>query len=241
MSPPSAEHEQWVRDEREWRRSGEEAEADARRLEPALRARLGAAIPADAVRVILPTNERPPAPQDPVRAARFFEHLAEKAEGAVLDRARLSADPAGAEAPANGRERLARLACGACRGNCCQSGGTHAYVTEETLVRVLEAHPDWTLPRLLEAYREHLPAETTRDSCVFHAATGCGLPRALRSVTCNTFLCAKLDALRASVPENDPPPVLALMFEKTTFVRAALLDGAGVQRLGEEKTVDRRP
>ncbi len=228
-------------DEAAWRRSGEEAEADARRLEPELRARLGAAIPADAVRVILPTNDRPLAPQDPVRAARFLEHLAEKAEGAVLDRASLEADPPGAEAPANGRERLARLACGACRGNCCQSGGTHAYVTEETVVRVLEAHPDWSLPRLLEAYRAHLPAETTRDSCVFHAATGCGLPRALRSVTCNTFLCAKLDALRARVPEHDPPPVLALMYEKTTFTRAALLDGAGIRGLEEEKAIgDRR-
>lgn len=225
--------QQWIQDEKEWVRSGLETEVLAKRTEAELRESLGGTIPGNAVRVTLPSNVNPLAPQDPARRALFIQHLAEMAEGAVLDHEHLEAEPVGSASPASGRETLSQQACAACRGNCCRSGRTHAYLTEETVARSLAAHPDWKITQVMDAYLEHLPAVTYLNSCVFHAATGCGLPRALRSATCNGFRCAKLDTLRALIPENNPPPVLALMFDQGQWRGSALLDETGVKILAE--------
>ncbi len=223
-----------ILDESEWMRRDDEAEAFAKRAERELRASLGGMIPANAVRAIFPANTDPLAPQEPSRRAQFAQHLATMAEGAVLDRERLVTEPAVAEPPANGRETLSTRACAACRGGCCRAGGEHAYLTEETIARSLEAHPDWTLAQVMDSYLRHIPAVTYLNSCIYHAATGCGLPRELRSSTCNRYQCVKLIKLRAILPENNPSPVLALMFDRGQWARTALLDESGVRILAEE-------
>jgi len=205
------------------------AEAFAARAERELR--LAGAIPADAVRAIFPANADPLAAQDPARRAAFEKHLAEMVEGVVLGG--VKAEPAEAAPPVNGREAMTAGACAACRGSCCRAGGDHAYLTEETVARSLEAHPDWTLRRIVDLYLEHLPAESTLNSCIYHGPKGCGLPRALRSPTCNTYLCGKLTQLRAGVDDRHPPPILALMFDHGRWARTALLDENGVKLLAE--------
>ena len=204
-----------------------EAEAFAARAERELR--LAGAVPANAVRAIFPANADPLAPQDPARRAAFEKHLAEMVEGVVLGG--VKAEPIPVEPAADGREAMSTAACTACRGSCCRAGGDHAYLTEETVARSMEAHPDWTLRQIMDLYLEHLPAETTLHSCIYHGPKGCGLPRALRSPTCNTYLCGKLTQLRAAFP--DPPPILALMFDRGRWARTALLDGRGVKLLAE--------
>ncbi|HEX7899622.1 MAG TPA: hypothetical protein VF950_17770 [Planctomycetota bacterium] len=206
-----------------------EAEAVAKRVERELRSR----VPAEAVAAILPANADPLAPQDPVRRARFVEHLTAMVEAAVLDRGRYEVDLPSVELPANGREAISAAACAACRGGCCRAGGDHAYLTEETMARTLEAHPDWTLRKIVDVYVERLPARSTVNSCVYHGPTGCGLPRELRSPTCNTYFCGKLTQLRARLPQTQPPPVLALMFDHGRWARAALLDVTGPRILKE--------
>ncbi len=222
-----------IQDEKESLRLDEAAEGFAERAERKLRETSPGTIPANAIRLIFPANSDPLAPQDPTRRAQFREHLAAMAEGAVLDRERLVTEPAEAGSPSNGRETLSLRACAACRGGCCRQGGNQAYLTEETIARSLEAHPTWTLAQVLDSYLEHLPAETYLNSCIYHAATGCGLPRALRSSTCNRYQCAKLTSLRGGVPENNPPPVLAFMFDHGRWTRTALLDETGVRILAE--------
>jgi hypothetical protein len=221
-----------LQNENDLARLDAEEEAFATRAERELR--LGGRIPADAVRAILPANADPLAPQDPARRAAFERHLAEIVEGAVLDRAKIEVEPMGVEPPVNGRETLSTAACGACRGSCCRAGGDHAYLTEETVARSLDAHPDWTLRQIMDSYLEHLPAETTVNSCIYHGPKGCGLPRALRSPTCNTYICGKLTRLRAALPETRPPPILALLFDHGRWTRTALLDETGVKILAEE-------
>jgi hypothetical protein len=226
--------EERVRDENEWIRLDAEVEAAAVRAERDARAQFGGQIPVNAVRAVLPTNSDPLAPQDPSRRAEFARHLAEIAEAAVLDQAKLVSDPVDGESRSSGRGSLSTAACTACRGSCCRAGGDEAYLTEETMVRVLEAHPDWTLAQIMDAYLKHLPAETVLNSCIYHSATGCGLPRDLRSSTCNRYLCGKLRNLLGSLPENGPPPVLAVMFDDGKWARTAILGEAGVQVLAEE-------
>jgi hypothetical protein len=223
-----------VRDENEWIRLDAEVEAVATRAERELRAQFGAQIPGNAVRTVLPANADPLAPQDPERRARFAQHLAEIAEAAVLDQARLQSDPVEAESPTTGRDSLSAGVCAACRGSCCRAGGDQAYLTEETMVRALQAHPDWTLAQIMDSYLKYLPAVTVLNSCIYHSATGCGLPRDLRSSTCNRYLCGKLKNLLAGLPESSPPPVLAVMFDDGKWARSALIGEKGFQVLAEE-------
>jgi hypothetical protein len=184
---------------------------------------------------VLPANSDPVVPQDPARRLLFAQHLEEIAEAAVLDRAKLVSDPVDAPTT-SGRESLSAGVCAACRGSCCRSGGDHAYLTEETIVRSLQAHPDWTLAQILESYLQRLPAESVRDSCIYHSATGCGLPRDMRSSTCNRYLCGKLRNLLGSLPEERPPAVLAVMFDDGKWARTALVDEKAFRILDEEPT-----
>jgi hypothetical protein len=223
-----------VRDENEWVRIDVEVEAFASRAERELREHFGGQIPVNAVRSVLPANADPLVPQDPSRRAHFAQHLAEITEAAILDEARLPSDPVDVEPRTNGRDSLSAGVCAACRGSCCRAGGDQAYLTEETMVRSLRAHPDWTLAQLMDAYLKHLPAETVLNSCIYHSAKGCGLPRDLRSSTCNRYLCGKLKNLLAGLPENSPPPILAVMFDDGKWTRTALIDEAGSRVLAEE-------
>ena len=223
-----------VRDENEWMRLDAEAEAYAHRVEREAREHFGGQIPGNAVRSVLPSNSDPLAPQDPSRRARFAQHLAEIAEAAVLDQARLLSDPVDVESRTSGRECLSAGVCAACRGSCCRAGGDQAYLTEETMVRSLQAHPDWTLAQIMDAYLKHLPAETVLNSCIYHSPTGCGLPRDLRSSTCNRYLCGKLKNLLAGLPEKHPPPILAVMFDDGRWTRSALIGETSFKVLTED-------
>jgi hypothetical protein len=222
-----------VRDENEWMRLDAEVEAVANRVEREARQHFVGQIPGNAVRSVLPANSDPIVPQDPSRRARFAEHLAEITEAAVLDQARLVSDPVD-ESRTSGRESLSAGVCAACRGSCCRAGGDEAYLTEETMVRALQAHPEWTRAQIMDAYLKHLPAETVLNSCIYHSATGCGLPRDLRSSTCNRYLCGKLKNLLAGLPEQNPPPILAVMFDDGTWARTALIGEKGFTVLAEE-------
>jgi len=219
-----------VRDENEYLRLDAEAEAFAARAERELRQE----VPGNAVRAVLPANADPVVPQDPSRRAAFAQHLTEILEGAVLDQAQLQADAVEVASEATERDRLSANVCTACRGSCCRSGGDQAYLTEETMVRSLEAHPDWTHAQILDSYLNCLPAESVENSCIYHSATGCGLPRDLRSSTCNRYLCGKLRNLQAGLPEKNPPPILGVLFDCGKWTRSALIDPSGVRILAEE-------
>lgn len=221
--------EERVRDENEFLRLDAEAETLAKDAERELRQRLGADIPGNAVRAVLPANADPLVPQDPSRRAEFAQHLEEILEEAVLDQARLESDPVEA-APG---DALSASICTACRGSCCRAGEDHAYLTAQTMVRALQAHPDWSVARITDAYLSCLPSESVANSCIYHSATGCGLPRALRSSTCNRYLCGKLKNLVAALPGNNPPAILAVMFDKGQWARTALIAETGVRILAE--------
>ena len=87
-------------------------------------------------------------------------------------------------------------ACANCLGNCCLRGGTRAYLDEFVLQQFKAAHPDSNSATLLRTYSSYLPERSFKDSCVFHTESGCGLPRNLRSRTCNRMICGGLVELK---------------------------------------------
>jgi hypothetical protein len=188
---------------------------------------LRAQLPAKVLRARLPANERPILPLPEGRRATFAVNLS-----AALDRAMDDPDRPVPETPESPTEAapLVRASCAACRGSCCASGGDHAYLYPDHFRRFLRRHPGKTKEDFLRDYLSRLPAASTQESCVYHAETGCALPRELRSNLCNTFLCGDLEDLLGAQPaEGGPVPVLAVCFRDRSAdpVRTALLDGHG--------------
>ena len=100
---------------------------------------------------------------------------------------------------------IASAACACCGGHCCSRGAEHAYLDDTTIRRVAAAHPTLTPRTVARLYREHLPATSFVGSCVFHAAQGCSLPRALRSDLCNSFYCNPLKRFIQAHFDGAPP------------------------------------
>ena len=90
---------------------------------------------------------------------------------------------------------LPMLACTVCRGRCCLGGTAQAYISAEDVRRYVKAKPATTREEILEAYLNCLADVSYENSCIFHQEQGCGLPRHLRSATCNEFECLDLKAL----------------------------------------------
>lgn len=137
------------------------------------------------------------------RRQAFAEHLAREIAIAVA-RGPSSAPPEETDPPPTPTERAAfAAACATCRGFCCRNGGERAYLSADRLQRHLAEHPEQGPDGVLAAYMQHVGPTTMKHSCVYHRATGCSLPRDMRSDTCNRFHCGPLHDLRRTVNESD--------------------------------------
>lgn len=123
-------------------------------------------------------------------------------------------------------------ACGQCRGFCCGTGGDHAFITVDTIDRYRRTHPDHGPRTVLAAYANMIGTDTFRDGCVFQNADGCALPRAMRSDTCNQFLCAGLRKLTDRQPENGPVRGFVFSTERGEVVSGAFLDARRARPVG---------
>jgi hypothetical protein len=89
-------------------------------------------------------------------------------------------------------------ACATCWGQCCNRGADTALLLPSDIERYRAQHPEAVVEEVVELYLSHLPETSTRNSCVYHAATGCSLPRELRQNICNTYYCNNLRWLNKS-------------------------------------------
>ena len=92
-------------------------------------------------------------------------------------------------------------ACAVCRGSCCRGGVEKAYLDTKTLHRYRGDHPEATPREILGAYLDKLGETTYISSCVYHQPGGCGLPREMRSDTCNNYFCPELKEFEREAPE----------------------------------------
>jgi hypothetical protein len=102
--------------------------------------------------------------------------------------------------------------CAMCRGHCCRKGGDHGFISPSTLQRVLAANPAVSGDALIDTYVSHVPARSYAGSCIYHGASGCALPRALRSEVCTSYLCTGLKTLSESASQH-PERVVVGVFE----------------------------
>lgn len=116
--------------------------------------------------------------------------------------------------------------CAFCGGGCCTRGGDKAYLTAETVRRVLAAQPEFAEQpeALIAAYMDRLPAKSQTGSCVNHGPQGCGLSREMRSDICNNYACEPLGRLLHSQLQvaGRPQTLLVLRRSRDNWQRPSL-------------------
>ncbi len=204
-------------------------------------------VPGDGPLVFVPAYCASTAPLPARRRAQFAQHLDEmmarafaatppveppsivvvsawEAEGEEIDGSSpsLTTEPAGTVAR-NVAHALG-AACSTCRGQCCRSGGAHAWITTGTLQRVVSAEPAMNPETLRARYLANLPARTYQESCVFHTARGCALDPALRSDTCHRFLCEGATEVVQLVHRRPDASLRVAAVEGSAVLRARRVD-----------------
>lgn len=178
--------------------------------------------------VVIPANTRPLTRLPRRRRYRFAKRLLRlvretREEASDRDGHPPDEDPA-AQIP------LLATACATCRGSCCEAGGSHAFLDKATIRRFLRSHPQADDRDVVAAFCRQLPDETYAGSCVFHSATGCGLPRTQRSATCRTSVCGGVSELKLRIELDG----------ETKFFLAAI-DGDEVLRSTFEDSTPKDP
>ena len=181
---------------------------------PADRALNSPAPLADLPRLVLPSGPHRLVPLAESRRRRFRDHL-----NRLISQAVAPPDPPGAPQTSNPLPphlpdpdpAFSTQLCTLCRGGCCTGGGDEAYLTADTLRRVLRSQPGLRPQALLNAYLDRLATRTAEGSCIQHTAQGCSLPRDWRSDTCNRYRCDGLLAQQARLRQPQPPSAVVVL------------------------------
>ena len=97
---------------------------------------------------------------------------------------------------------LTGQACGICGGYCCTDGGDHGHLTADVMRTYIDANPAVEPEDLIDKYLSYVGSKTYEDSCIFHGAGGCTLPRSMRSDVCNTHQCNGLKDMSEGVQQG---------------------------------------
>lgn len=174
--------------------------------------------------ILLPTNQRKIVPLSRQRRYRFAKRLQR-----LLDTIDWNppTQKSGSQEIASNQGFLATMlskACAICRGHCCMRGDTHAYLDGDTIQHFLHHHTQpLRLSDILTAYCRHLPTLSYANSCVFHAARGCILPRNLRSETCHAFLCTGLLKIQKRKEKDGQAGFFFAANNKETILRSGFV------------------
>lgn len=135
------------------------------------------------------------------RRRRFRDSLQRSLSKAVAER--LHRSPEATKLPDSNPvdstlQRINDQSCTICAGGCCTQGGDHAYLNEDTLLRVMDQRPNLRPRDVFASYLDRVGTKTYADSCIFHTACGCALPPDLRSSTCLNYFCSGLEQFSAA-------------------------------------------
>lgn len=120
--------------------------------------------------------------------------------------------------------------CALCRGRCCRFGlNGHAFLEPQHLRAWLALHPGATWADAVDHWLGFVGAEHLDESCLFHGATGCTLPRDHRSDVCNQFACDALEQAR-DVAGGAPDPVVVVGIAASHGLRGACVVSADRSR-----------
>jgi hypothetical protein len=165
------------------------------------------------------------------RRSAFVETLShlidEAAQQHGRDRAGERALPDAAPIAQPAHEPLLGRACALCQGYCYRNGGEHAYLKVESIRRHMRRHPERRPRDVLAAYVERVGTRTFEDSCIYHGASGCTLPREIRSDTCDQYYCLELLVFQTCWTDGQPARGFIVAMEGDTVKGAAFANERG--------------
>jgi hypothetical protein len=187
--------------------------------------RLSPQLPDEAILMIIPENTRKIVKQPAERIAEFRDHLNQ-----VMEQAQAHVENADEHESIQitHEDRAVRAqtslpvinACTTCGGSCCLQAAGHAFLNRDFFAWRLLNEPDTAVQEKIEDYMRRIPEQAYENSCVYHGAKGCVLPREIRSSTCNDFLCTGIvDGVRRDRGRN-------------ASISIAVVDSRGIQRIG---------
>lgn len=153
-------------------------------------------------------------PADPKRHAILAQYLTDIIATMESELAADNENTTSAQAESSAPQNLAMGLCTACAGGCCTKGGEAAYLTTQTMHRVLAENPELSTEQLKSLYLAQLPTASMAGSCIYHTPSGCALSRNLRSDTCNAYACDALHALSNQTNNAEHSSVSVLVFQR---------------------------
>jgi hypothetical protein len=132
--------------------------------------------------------------------------------------------------------------CALCRGRCCRFGlHGKAFIEAHQLRAWLAQHPGSAWADAVDHWLGYVAPEHLHSSCVFHAATGCALPRERRSDVCNQFACDTLEQLRGIVAADADAAVVVGIVATQVLHGAALVSAQGSRPLPDRPAQPQLP
>ncbi len=104
-------------------------------------------------------------------------------------------------------------ACSACKGGCCATAGSTAFLQDVDVHRWRQRNPEATEDEVVDYYLGMLPDEATEDACVFQGADGCVLPRDKRNDQCHSFYCKSLRDVQEQLMESETGKIVYIATE----------------------------
>ena len=210
-------------------RNRQEMRRAAQLLQPAA-VKLVPAAGEDYLPVVVPANTKPVVPLSPDRRRAFRDHLSQQMQqlGSSAAHARTETEQT-AEHQTPDSDPVLLNVCATCQGRCCKPGYNSGKISTHTLKNYMARYPALSADEVIQAYLSFLPTTAVEDSCVFHGETGCALPRAMRSVTCNTYMCDNLRIIQEELQETNPGHLLVISAIGKSPQRASYIDGPQVE------------
>ena len=140
---------------------------------------------------------------------------------------------------------IAGALCTLCRGRCCRHGlRGKGFIEARQLRAWLAQRPQAGWRDAVDHWMGFVAAEHLAESCLFHATTGCTLPRERRSEVCNSFACDALaQACDGATAAPDAEVLVGIVAPEAgdeTLV-AARLSARGSRPLPEPPAADQPP
>lgn len=187
----------------------------------------------------LPSQHRPLGKASEARREAFRAHLdglIAQCESEGWDAPGVSRTEPLSDPTTDALDAVSVQGCIGCGGHCCQTGSTHAWLAQETIRRLQIDSPGITAETIRSMYHDRLGGLTYIDSCVYHGAQGCLLPREIRSDKCNTHWCGDLKAFRRQALAEPFPRAFMVWRGPGGDLEAAFVDPEQVRPVKCEAT-----
>lgn len=181
-------------------------------------------IGAEPIPIVVPANLRHLTSPPPERVAILRDYLRKLANAVVVEANDLetsvqnrfaatgdreSAEALEAEQADTHYDTLVGQACSTCLGFCCFAGREHAFLKHSDISRTMHDKQLTDVESIVDDFLSYIPEQSVENSCLFHGAGGCGMPRRMRSDMCNTTLCPSLvNLFQKSVGQSLSQPYL---------------------------------